>query len=204
MVRASNFDPKIDENRCRKAQKALKLWKNIFFGMYRFFIVFLMHFSMNFGPPGRLWGIPKIEFSASFFDFFARLSLQSCSWGLLEPFRVNFSSIFGWFWHDFGSISSCSFDDLLSVCCPSWADLGCFFLHAHAFQMFFLNALVTKKLWLGRPKTEKRRETTLAHAALTRSDAKLTQSPLNNIPTLHPTLFIGCTPFFFFTFLVVA
>ena len=69
-------------------------------------------------------GVSKIDFSASFFDFFARLSLQSCSWGLLGPFRVDFSSIFRRFWHDFWSISSRFFVALLSVCCASWADFG--------------------------------------------------------------------------------
>ena len=79
---------------------------------------------MNFGSPGRPRGAPKIDFFASFFDFFARLSLQSCSWGLLGPFRVDFSSIFRRFWHDFWSISSRFFVALLSVCCASWADFG--------------------------------------------------------------------------------
>ena len=95
MVRASILGPRIDENRRREARKALKLRKHIGFGRNRFFIVFLMHFSMNFGSPGRPRGASKIDCSATFFDFFARLSLQSCSWGLLGPFRVNFSSIFG-------------------------------------------------------------------------------------------------------------
>ena len=97
--------------------------KKLFWGC-RFFIVFLMRFLMNFGSPGRPRGAPKIDFFASFFDFFARLSLQSCSWGLLGPFRVDFSSIFRRFWHDFWSISSRFFVALLSVCCASWADFG--------------------------------------------------------------------------------
>ena len=118
MVWASILGPKIDENRRRKARKAPKLWKHIVFGRYRFFIVFLMHFSMNFGSPGRPRGASKIDFSATFFDFFARLSLQSCSWGLLGPFRVNISSIFGWFWHDFGSISSRIFCQFAVVLLP--------------------------------------------------------------------------------------
>ena len=137
---------KIDENRRWNVRKATKLWKHIVFGRYRFFIVFLMHFSMNFGCPGRPRGASKIDFSAIFLDLFARLSLQSCSWGLLGPFRINFSSIFGWFWHDFGSISSrmcCQFAVVLERC-PSWIDFGLFSLHAHAFQMFFLTALVKK------------------------------------------------------------
>ena len=118
MVWASILGPKIDENRRRKARKAPKLWKHVVFGRYRFFIVFLMHFSMNFGSPGRPRGASKIDFSATFFDFFARLSLQSCSWGLLGPFRVNISSIFGWFWHDFGSISSRIFCQFAVVLLP--------------------------------------------------------------------------------------
>ena len=83
-----------------------------------------MHFSVNFGSPGRPRRAPEIDFFASFFDFFARLSLQSCSWGLLGPFRVDFSSIFRRFWHDFWSISSRFFVALVSVCCASWADFG--------------------------------------------------------------------------------
>ena len=79
---------------------------------------------MNFGSPGRPRGASKIDCSATFFDFFARLSLQSCSWGLLRPFRVDFSSIFRRSWHDFWSISSRFFVALLSVCCASWADFG--------------------------------------------------------------------------------
>ena len=102
MVWASILGTKIDENRRRKAPKALKLRKNVVFGRHRFLIVFSMHFSMNFGSPRRPRGAPKIDFSAFLFDFFARLSPQSCSWGLLGPFRVNFSSIFGWFGVFFG------------------------------------------------------------------------------------------------------
>ena len=87
-----------------------------------------MRFLMNFGSPGRPRGAPEIDFFASFFDFFARLLLQSCSWGLLGPFRVDFSSIFRRFWHDFWSISSRFFVALLSVCCASWVDFGSFWV----------------------------------------------------------------------------
>ena len=47
---------------------------SIFGPGYRFFIVFLMRFLTNFGSPGRPRGAPEIDFFASFFDFFARLS----------------------------------------------------------------------------------------------------------------------------------
>ena len=84
--------------------KKYRFWKVPFF--HRFFNAFFDEFWVSWASPGA----SKIDCSANFFDFFARLSLQSCSWGLLGPFRVNFSSIFGWFWHDFGSISS-------HICC---------------------------------------------------------------------------------------
>ena len=144
MVRASILGPKIDENRCRKARKAPKLWKHVVFGRCRFFIVFLMHFSMNFGSPGRPRGASKIDCSATFFDFFARLSLQSCSWGLLGPFRVNFSSIFGWFWHDFGSISSHICCQFAVVLLPLLDRFWIVFFARARFQMFFLTAFAKK------------------------------------------------------------
>ena len=104
---------------------------------------FLMHFSMNFGSPGRPRGASKFNFSANFFDLFARLSLQSCSWGLLGPFRVNISSIFGGIWHDFVTISY-----LFSICCRSVAPLGpildCFLCTRTLFKWFFLTALVNR------------------------------------------------------------
>ena len=118
MVWASILGLKIVKDRRWKVRKAPKLWKHLVFGRYRFFIVFLMHSSMNFGSPGRPRGVSKIDCSATFFDFFARLSLQSCSWGLLGPFRVNISSISGWFWHDFGSISSRIFCQFAVVLLP--------------------------------------------------------------------------------------
>ena len=131
---------------CKIGSKIKKMAKKKLFWGCRFFFVFLMRFWMNFGSPGRPGGAPEIDFFASFFDFFARLLLQSCSWGLLGPFRVDFSTIFRRFWHDFWSISSHFFVALLSVCCASWADFGLFFLHAHAFQMFFWLPLWKKTL----------------------------------------------------------
>ena len=154
MVWASILDPKIDEHRRRNARKASKLWKHIVFGRYRFFILFLMHFSMNFGSPGRPRGACKMDLSTTFFDFFAGLSLQSCSWGLLGPFWVDISLIFGWFWHNFGSISSCTFCQFAVVLLLLLDRFGLFSLHAHAFQMFFFDRPCEKKLWLGRPKKE--------------------------------------------------
>ena len=88
MVRASISGAKIDENRSRTAFKAPKLRKNVVFGGYRFLSVFSMHFSMNFGSPRCPRGAPKIDFFASFSDFFARLPLQSCSWAIFGRFRA--------------------------------------------------------------------------------------------------------------------
>ena len=137
MVWASILGPNIDENRCRNARKAPKLWKHVVFGRYRFFIVFLMHFSMNFGSPGRPRGRPKSTVPLIFSTF-----LLAC------PFRAapgvswdRFGSIFHRFSVDFGTIlvdfSSFFFVNLLSFCCPSWANFGLFFLHAHAFKCSF-------------------------------------------------------------------
>ena len=98
--------------------KTCRFWKVPFF--HRFFNAFFDEFWVSWASPGA----SKIDCSATFFDFFARLSLQSCSWGLLGPFRVDFSSIFRRFWHDFWSISSRFFVALLSVCCAFWVDFG--------------------------------------------------------------------------------
>ena len=119
--------PRIAKNAKKPTLENLKIQKNgekktflrvTFF--HRFLNSFFDEFWVSWASPGA----SKIDCSATFFDFFARLSLQSCSWGLLGPFRVDFSSIFRRFWHDFWSISSRFFVALLSVCCASWADFG--------------------------------------------------------------------------------
>ena len=137
MVRASILGPRIDENRRREARKALKLRKNIVFGRNRFFIVFLMHFSMNFGSPGRPRGRPKSTVPLLFSTFLLACRFRAApgvSWD-------RFGSIFHRFSVDFGTILvdflSFFFVNLLSFCCPSWANFGLFFLHAHAFKCSF-------------------------------------------------------------------
>ena len=113
---------KIQKKRLWKIWKIRKMANKKLFWGYRFFIVFLMRFLMNFGSPGRPRGAPKIDFFASFFDFFARLSLQSCSWGLLGPFRVDFSSILVRFLVDFFSLFCRFAVGLLRILGRFWID----------------------------------------------------------------------------------
>ena len=119
--------------------KTCRFWKVPFF--HRFFNAFFDEFWVSWASPGA----SKIDCSANFFDFFARLSLQSCSWGLLGPFRVNFSSIFGWFWHDFGSISSHICCQFAVVLLPLLDRFWIVFFARARFQMFFLTAFAKKK-----------------------------------------------------------
>ena len=111
MVRASIWGPKIDENRRRKTRKAPKLQKNIVFGRYRFFIVFSMNSSMNFGSPGRPRGAPEIDFFASFSIFLRACCFRAApgvSWdrfgSIFHGFSVDFGTIFGRFLVDFLSL----------------------------------------------------------------------------------------------------
>ena len=104
MVRASILGPRIDENRRREARKALKLRKNIVFGRNRFFIVFLMHFSMNFGSPGRPRGRPKSTVPLIFSTFLLACRFRAApgvSWdrfgSIFHRFSVDFGTILAWF-----------------------------------------------------------------------------------------------------------
>ena len=105
------------EKRLNCAKKC-RFWKIPFFDRFfdAFFHEFCVPWASRGGSQNRLFRF--------FFRLLARPSLQSCSWGLLGPFRIHFSLIFGWFWHNCCSISSRLFVDLLSICCPSWADFG--------------------------------------------------------------------------------
>ena len=120
MVRASILGPRIDENRRREARKALKLRKNIVFGRNRFFIVFLMHFSMNFGSPGRPRGRPKSTVPLIFSTFLLACRFRAApgvSWD-------RFWSIFHRFSTDFGTIFDRFLLAFLTICCRSVAHLG--------------------------------------------------------------------------------
>ena len=97
MVWASILGTKIDENRRRKAPKALKLRKNVVFGRHRFFIVFSMHFSMNFGSPRRARGGSQNRLFRDFFRFFLRGRPFWSISGDSGPILVDF----GLFWVDF-------------------------------------------------------------------------------------------------------
>ena len=101
MVWASILGPKIDENRRRKARKASKLWKQFAFGRYRFFIVFWIHFSMNFGSPG--------DVQNRLFHYFFRLFCSPVASELLlgspgtvsGQYFIDFRLILARFWLDF-------------------------------------------------------------------------------------------------------
>ena len=113
--------------------------KSIFFG-------FLRCPWVARGLLGRPGNVPK---SLIFFIF--STVLLACRFRAAPGVSWDrFGSIFHRFSVDFGTILGrfplIFVVNLLSFCCPSWTDFGLFFLHAHAFQMFFLTAFAKKKL----------------------------------------------------------
>ena len=110
-------------------------------------------FGESLGPPwvasalpGRPGSVPKSLIFRIFSNFLLACRFRAApgvSWD-------RFGSIFHRFSVDFGTILGrfplIFVVNLLSFCCPSWTDFGLFFLHAHAFQMFFLTAFAKKKL----------------------------------------------------------
>ena len=112
--------------------KTCRFWKVPFF--HRFFNAFFDEFWVSWASPG---GVQN-----RLFRYFFRLFCSPVASELLlgspgtvsGQFFIDFRLILAPFWLDFFSFF---FVNLLSFCCPSWANFGLFFLHAHAFKCSF-------------------------------------------------------------------
>ena len=140
------WDPKSMKIDAGSPEKRLNCEKTSFLEDTVFWSFFRCVFSWILRPLGIPGGLPKSTFPPLFSTFWRACRFRAApgvSWDL-------FGSIFHRFSVDFGTIFArfllVFFVDLLSICCPSWADFGCFFfLVARArFPNAFLTALVKK------------------------------------------------------------